>query len=70
MERQLLQRQERAGGSPAPVLRSPLYLRTVDSNDAELTGYEETVSEDEKQNGAKAENGFYVVSPLFNALEE
>ena len=63
MERELLERRQRALRPPVALLGELLDARAIDGDDAELTGDEEPVGEDEKQDGDNAQCGFYVRSP-------
>ena len=54
MEGKLLESLENADGLAIAVLGLTFDLGAIDGDDAELTGDEESVSEDEKQNGGDA----------------
>ena len=63
MEGELFESRERALCPPVSVLGQLLDARPINRDDAEFAGDEETVGQDEEQNGEDAERGFYVCSP-------
>ncbi len=54
MERQLFERGQSALSSSIPFFRELFDPSAIDGDDAELTGNEETVSQDQQEDGREA----------------